>query len=131
MYLLDLQNRQTEMKTLIGKEDWKQGIGNEQSEVKNSAKRELFIFFVLLVNQDKPVQCNTPTTRNFNVPPRASHGHYPGPPTGTTPGHPRALVCRLCPGGREFEPAVSSLSNRISVFYILIWRCLRKKSHLC
>ena len=44
MYLLDLQNRQTEMKNLIGKEDWKQGIGNEQSEVKNSAKRELFIF---------------------------------------------------------------------------------------
>lgn len=44
MYLLDLQNRQTEMKTLIGKEDWKQGIGNEQSEVKNSAQRELFIF---------------------------------------------------------------------------------------
>ena len=44
MYFLDLQNRQTEMKTLIGKEDWKQGIGNEQSEVKNSAKRELFIF---------------------------------------------------------------------------------------
>lgn len=33
------ERRQTEMKTLIGKEDWKQGIGNEQSEVKNSAKR--------------------------------------------------------------------------------------------
>lgn len=30
MYLLDLQNRQTEMKTLIGKEDWKQGIGTNK-----------------------------------------------------------------------------------------------------
>lgn len=83
MYLLDLQNRQTEMKTLIGKEDWKQGIGNEQSEVKNSAKRELFIFFVLLVNQDKPLQCNTPINSKLQRPtpgnprtlPRAIYGH--------------------------------------------------------
>ena len=43
MCLLDLQNRETELKLLLEKRT-KTGIGNKRSEASNSAKRELFNF---------------------------------------------------------------------------------------